>query len=188
MWDQANASMGSFSSKAPALVRSAMNLATTADGMSLNSNLMQCAVPMRYFTQVSEGPAGVGGILCFRLCVVVRPFVATGTRTLFAAYLGHARGVSSRYAPLHCLSAFADVSLPKRLYGCILGFCVRSQVVIYLLGPILAAVVPFVLVTILFVLGKLHGYARGTADQVLAKRCVRGSHRFWERRACARQP
>ena len=91
-------------------------------------------------------------------------------------YLGHARGDSSRYAPLHCLSAFADVSLPKRLYGCILGFCVRSQVVIYLLGPILAAVVPFVLVTILFVLGKLHGYARGTADQVLAKRWVRGPH------------
>ena len=74
------------------------------------------------------------------------------------------------------LSAFADVSLPKRHCGCILGFCVRSQVVIYLLGPILAAVVPFVLVTILFVLGKLHGYARGTADQVLAKRCVRRPH------------
>ena len=59
MWGQANASMGSFSSKAPALVRSAMNLATTADGLSLNSNLMQCAVPTRYFTQVRDGGGGL---------------------------------------------------------------------------------------------------------------------------------
>ncbi len=50
---QANASMGSFSTKAPALIRSMFDVSTVADGMSLNSVLVQCALKLPYYGQVA---------------------------------------------------------------------------------------------------------------------------------------
>ena len=44
--------MGSFSSKAPALIQNILNISSTADGLSLNSVIMQCAIKMTYFDQV----------------------------------------------------------------------------------------------------------------------------------------
>ncbi len=81
----------------------------------------------------------------------------------------HAAPVMHRLAPDLTWSAVRQLQRPQRPapHTCLSP----GQVIIYLLGPILAAVVPFVLVGILFTVRKLHGYCRGTADTVIAKRC-----------------
>ncbi len=58
--------MGSFATKAPALIGAMLGIAATADGLSMNSTLFQCVVKLTFFQQVRtirDILEGVDGVL-----------------------------------------------------------------------------------------------------------------------------